>query len=267
MIPNESFSTCLHELNVCFWHIIKSYKLIWLWHEKNPLSNEGSIVWFQSSNICVCLATNSETVEPSQEFLIQKLETGSNRLWNEIQQKMKVYLVESQLNNFKFDEFLRILKQIHRLIEIGEQFASANSTVLEDAMRRQSVVYFRSYHNGRLEELKMFLEHETWEWCPVKSTFHITQLHVNVNVFCFRQRSNVEFRNFDFFESLHRSHRTWQHRRRSIKKPISICSIGICTPNENIRSISIKSERRSHRRHRNTVKPIHLKTMFEQLCF
>lgn len=134
-------------------------------------------------SVCVCLAMNSETVEPSQEFLIQKLETGSNRLWNEIQQKMKVYLVESHLNHFKFDEFLRILKQIHRLIEIGEQFASTNSTVLEDAMRRQSVVYFRSYHNGRLEELKMFLEHETWEWCPVKSTFHITQLHVNMKVF------------------------------------------------------------------------------------
>lgn len=43
MIPEEFFSSCLHELNVCFWQIVKSYKLIWLWHEKNPTSVEGRI--------------------------------------------------------------------------------------------------------------------------------------------------------------------------------------------------------------------------------
>lgn len=30
----------------------------------------------------------------------------------------------------------------------------------------------------RLEELRMFLENETWELCPVKSSFSILQLHV-----------------------------------------------------------------------------------------
>jgi len=65
-------------------------------------------------------------------------------------------------------------------MEIGEQFCQSDCAVLREAMRRQSVVYFRSYHSSRLEELKMFLENETWQWCPVKSTFHITQLHVRV---------------------------------------------------------------------------------------
>lgn len=67
-------------------------------------------------------------------------------------------------------------------MEIGEQFCQSDSSILHEAMRRQSVVYFRSYHNGRLEELKMFLENETWQWCPVKSTFHITQLHVKLYI-------------------------------------------------------------------------------------
>ena len=63
-------------------------------------------------------------------------------------------------------------------MEIGEEFSPNDSTILREALRRQSVIYFRAYHVGRLEELKMFLENETWQWCPVKSTFHITQLHV-----------------------------------------------------------------------------------------
>jgi hypothetical protein len=71
-------------------------------------------------------------------------------------------------------------------MEIGEQFCQSDSSILQEAMRRQSVVYFRSYHNGRLEELKMFLENETWQWCPVKSTFHITQLHVRLSLSEFR---------------------------------------------------------------------------------
>lgn len=32
---------------------------------------------------------------------------------------------------------------------------------------------------ARLEELRMFLENETWELCPVKSNFNIAQLHVS----------------------------------------------------------------------------------------
>lgn len=34
-------------------------------------------------------------------------------------------------------------------------------------------------HRARLEELRMFLENETWELCPVKSNFNISQLHVS----------------------------------------------------------------------------------------
>jgi hypothetical protein len=99
MIPEESFSSCLHELNVCFWQIIKSYKLIWLWHENNPTSIE---------------ATNGDTPEPSQDFLFQKLESGSSRLWHEIQQKMKTFILESNMSHFKFEAFIQVLKTINR---------------------------------------------------------------------------------------------------------------------------------------------------------
>lgn len=41
------------------------------------------------------------------------------------------------------------------------------------------VYYFFFLHRARLEELRMFLENETWELCPVKSNFNIAQLHVS----------------------------------------------------------------------------------------
>lgn len=48
---------------------------------------------------------------------------------------------------------------------------------------------FTSLHplRARLEELRMFLENETWELCPVKSNFNISQLHVSAH------RNTLEF--------------------------------------------------------------------------
>ena len=115
MIPEESFSSCVHELNICFWHTIKSYKLICLWHEQHPASTESKMnSSSSSSSIFYFQAAKNNSSEPSQDFLIQKLENGSNRLWHEIQQKVKILILETNMINFKFEEFIRILKVINR---------------------------------------------------------------------------------------------------------------------------------------------------------
>ncbi|CAF1193168.1 unnamed protein product, partial [Didymodactylos carnosus] len=160
LINNDTYLSCLHELNMCMWQVIKSYQLLYLWHKNNT----------QTQFV-------NENLEPNQMFIIQKLETGSIRLWNEIQQKIKIFIIEADITNFQFDIFIHILKIINRLIEIGEQFCHSDSIILKEALRKQSVNYFCSYHSARLDELKLFLENESWEWCPVKTTFHITQLH------------------------------------------------------------------------------------------
>uniref|UniRef100_A0A8C7VL33 VPS50 subunit of EARP/GARPII complex n=1 Tax=Oncorhynchus mykiss TaxID=8022 RepID=A0A8C7VL33_ONCMY len=65
----------------------------------------------------------------------------------------------------------------HRLMQVGEEFCGSKSELLQESIKRQSVNYFKNYHRTRLEELRMFLENETWELCPVKSNFNIAQLH------------------------------------------------------------------------------------------
>jgi hypothetical protein len=64
------------------------------------------------------------------------------------------------------------------LIQVGEEFCGGKSETLEESIRKQSLNYFRSYHRTRLDELKMFLENEGWELCPVKSSFTIFMLQV-----------------------------------------------------------------------------------------
>lgn len=65
-----------------------------------------------------------------------------------------------------------------RLIQVGEEFSGGNSESLEESIRRQSLNYFRSYHRAKLDELRMFLENEGWELCPVKPSFSILMLQV-----------------------------------------------------------------------------------------
>ena len=61
---------------------------------------------------------------------------------------------------------------------MGEEFCGSASEGLHDSIRKQSVNYFRNYHRSRMDELRMFLENEGWELCPVKSSFSILQLQV-----------------------------------------------------------------------------------------
>jgi hypothetical protein len=69
------------------------------------------------------------------------------------------------------------------LIEIGEEFCGSKSEDLQNSIKKQSSNYFRNYHHDRLEELRIFLENESWEMCPVKPDFTILQLQVCIH-FC-----------------------------------------------------------------------------------
>ena len=70
-------------------------------------------------------------------------------------------------------------------MQVGEEFSGAKSESLEESIRRQSLNYFRSYHRAKLDELRMFLENEGWELCPVKPTFSILMLQVFVCSFLY----------------------------------------------------------------------------------
>ncbi|GBM77752.1 Syndetin [Araneus ventricosus] len=163
LIDSENFTPCLVDLCKALWQIMRSYWCILEWHDI-----------FNVNRKQVDDSVNSD--EFNRNYIHQKLEHGLLRVWQDVQQKVKSYVLSSDMSHFKFDEFIHILALIQRLIDIGEDFCGSRSEDLQESVRKQSVNYFRNYHRGFMEELRTFLENESWEICPVHSAFSAVHL-------------------------------------------------------------------------------------------
>ncbi|XP_015916520.1 syndetin [Parasteatoda tepidariorum] len=168
LVEPDSFTACLENLCKALWNIMYSYWCILEWHEideanKKSLEDSGTTT-----------TTPDESIDCS--YIKQKLEHGRIRIWQDVQQKVKGFLLASDLSSFKFDEFIHILALIQRLMDVGEDFCGSRSEELQESVRKQSVNYFRNYHRGFMEELRTFLENESWEICPVHSAFSAVHL-------------------------------------------------------------------------------------------
>ncbi|RXM32266.1 Syndetin [Acipenser ruthenus] len=169
-ITPDSYIPCLSDLCKALWEVMLSYHRTMEWHEEHdneetvPASDGSSTVCTEESNF-------------DRSYVKKKLEHGLTRIWQDVQLKAKTYLLGTDMSNFKYDDFIFVLDVISRLMQVGEEFCGSRSEVLQESIKKQSVNYFKNYHRTRLEELRMFLENETWELCPVKSNFSIVQLH------------------------------------------------------------------------------------------
>uniref|UniRef100_A0A9J8BI45 VPS50 subunit of EARP/GARPII complex n=2 Tax=Cyprinus carpio TaxID=7962 RepID=A0A9J8BI45_CYPCA len=168
-ITTDSYIPCLTDLCKALWEVMLSYHLTMQWHDEHYKEEETTPG-----------AGNTEGSDEStvgRSYVKKKLEHGLTRIWQDVQLKVKAYLLGTDVSNFKYDDFIVVLDVISRLMQVGEEFCGSKSEVLQESIKRQSVNYFKNYHRTRLEELRMFLENETWELCPVKSNFSIAQLH------------------------------------------------------------------------------------------
>jgi len=55
----------------------------------------------------------TEELDGSQEYVDQKLQHGSARIWQDVQTKIKTFLLACDFSGFKIDEFMRILSIVH----------------------------------------------------------------------------------------------------------------------------------------------------------
>ncbi|XP_067147787.1 syndetin isoform X2 [Apteryx mantelli] len=172
-ITSDSYIPCLADLCKALWEVMLSYYQTMQWHETRD-QDEAETVSSVSDGSNV---TATEENSFDRSYVKKKLEHGLSRIWQDVQLKVKTYLLGTDLSNFKYDDFIFVLDIISRLMQVGEEFCGSKSEVLQESIRKQSVNYFKTYHRTRLEELRMFLENETWELCPVKSSFSILQLH------------------------------------------------------------------------------------------
>ena len=50
----------------------------------------------------------------NRRYIKQKLEHGLGRIWQDVQQKVKTYVLSTDLSYFKYDEFIQVLDIINR---------------------------------------------------------------------------------------------------------------------------------------------------------
>ncbi|KAG8037266.1 hypothetical protein G9C98_005476 [Cotesia typhae] len=162
-ISNENFIICLINLSKTLWKIIHSYYQVLNWH---GACSEYIVEQDEKLNKNVY----------NKQYVQQKLETGIVKIWHDVEIKISTYLMSTNVTYFKFEQFVRILSIINRLMEVSEEFCGKKLEILQQSMKDQCLLYFAQYHASRLDELCIFLEHDGWELCPVKSTFTATQL-------------------------------------------------------------------------------------------
>ncbi|XP_075962537.1 syndetin isoform X3 [Anarhichas minor] len=169
-ITMDSYIPCLTDLCKALWEVMLSYHRTMQWHEEQDRHET-------TPTADGAAAAESDESVVDRSYVKKKLEHGLTRIWQDVQLKAKAYILGTDMSNFKYDDFIVVLDVISRLMQVGEEFCGSKSEVLQESIKRQSVNYFKNYHRARLEELRMFLENETWELCPVKSNFNIAQLH------------------------------------------------------------------------------------------
>lgn len=163
--PNKAH-ICL--LNLCenLFLVMKSYYLLVAWHTKHDEEETGT----SSSNVFEI------EKNVSREYIRQKLKAGLIRIWHDVQAKVSTFLKGSGLEEYPFEKFIQMLGVLRKLTQVAEVFCGDKSDILQDFIKTQSVSYIKNYHRGRMDELKLFLENEGWEQCPVKSTFNLLNL-------------------------------------------------------------------------------------------
>lgn len=163
-IDAECFLACFLDLCRAMWRTLRNYKAIIRWHRMEALEatslQENACFKQNSDNNAdadVCIDESS--------YVQQKLNHGLLRIWQDVQSKIRTFILASDLAHFKFDDFLKFLDITNRLIFMGEDFCGSKSEALQESIKKQSLRFFQQEHTARLEELHMFLENEAWQVC------------------------------------------------------------------------------------------------------
>ena len=200
-VPPEAFIPCLVDLCKAFFGILRNYDQVVKWFRARMREGEGVAEEEEEEEDAFGTPPPPQQQQQQQQqqqpsrwskgeemggdhfthsfaYVKQKLEHGSARIWQDVQQKIKIFLLASDLSAYQFDEFMQVLRIGNMLIAVGSQFCpGTRSEGLKEGLKKQSTNYFKRYHKACLDELRMFLENESWILLPVKSSFALDQLH------------------------------------------------------------------------------------------
>ncbi|XP_065583263.1 syndetin-like isoform X2 [Artemia franciscana] len=172
----ESCVPCLLDLCRSMWTLMFNFNRVINWHLSNNILGNIALNDHQSDDIPTPDDRKTSKSIDDTSYTEQKLNYGKSRVWQDIQTKLKDFLLSVDVSAFRIEELLSILDIIRRLIEVGKEFSGSQSESLQDCLRQQTISYFKNYHFSRFDELKAFLDNESWEPCPVSESFSCKRL-------------------------------------------------------------------------------------------
>ncbi|CAL8071292.1 unnamed protein product [Calicophoron daubneyi] len=212
-IPLDSLPSCLMAVCQRLWIILLCYHRTLVWHEnracgkrvRNPTilptkQKEHKLKMFSKSLNSRGTRRSSAAEETSEEendtdedlngscqpqlirqwhdYVAGKLRSSRGRIWTEVSGRIEPILeaLSETATDMTFDQIASVLRTVNHLVNIGEEFAGNLATDLPEVLRNAIYKFFKDFHRKHLERLKMFLENETWELCPVKASFSVLDL-------------------------------------------------------------------------------------------
>ncbi|GAA50293.1 coiled-coil domain-containing protein 132 [Clonorchis sinensis] len=117
------------------------------------------------------------------EYVVSKLNASRNRIWSEVSCRVETILkaMGRFVTEMSFKQISFILQTVNHFVKIGQEFSGSTGSDLLEFLRTSIHAFFKEFHRKHLERLRVFLGNETWEFCPVKSSFTVLDLQTSSN--------------------------------------------------------------------------------------
>ena len=114
-VPAEHCGGCLEELCRVVWRMLLNYCLIHHWHEREAEASSGSSIQAGAGQGQGQGPGPGEGRSASQSAtLLRRLALGRQRLWADIQLRVRLFLQSVQLSLLALDQFFAVLEIIDR---------------------------------------------------------------------------------------------------------------------------------------------------------
>lgn len=177
MISQRQMVPCLQRLCSALFEILRCYNMTIHWHQKcvEAIGDHNDLQDQQKTEIS---ESDDSISHWSERYQLDRLLSNKTRVWTEISSRVKILVEQCNLNSTQIEvtDVMKLLNLIKRFTNIGLKVCGSPSLDLENAVRTKFQDFFRSFHLKHLERLKMFLENESWELCPVKRSFSFLDL-------------------------------------------------------------------------------------------
>ncbi|VDO08526.1 unnamed protein product [Rodentolepis nana] len=185
-LPVNSLVRVLSKLAKALWSILVCYHRTALWHEcaaksvkDDTRDTDSAINNDQDLESELEVIHGPEMVRQWHGYVASKLSPNRGRVWMDVVSRVKP-LLSSIANNAKqlgFEEIVATLNIVNLLVRVGKEFAGHMSFDLLEVLKNSIRGFFGEFHRKHMERLCLFLDHESWEYVPVRHGFSLRDLH------------------------------------------------------------------------------------------